>query len=113
MNLTLEQLFGSGSIQDELTLRIQKTSLTGLTPSLENTAESLLVGILLRARVNFEGEFNFTDSNNNPITYSNTELFELLKIFRWNGYFVQSSNGEILIRDSIIIELFQNYAQPD
>ncbi|MDZ8190010.1 MAG: hypothetical protein RMX96_34890 [Nostoc sp. ChiSLP02] len=48
---TLVQVFGSGATQDASTLTIQKSALatTGLTATSNNTAESLLVAIILKA----------------------------------------------------------------
>jgi hypothetical protein len=45
---TLEQVFGAGAIQDATTITIQKSALVaqGLTATENNTAESLMVGIL-------------------------------------------------------------------
>lgn len=47
---TLQQVFGTGTTQDATTLTIPKAVLPGLTASANNTAESLLVGILLAAK---------------------------------------------------------------
>ena len=43
-------VFGTNATQTATTLTITKADLPGLTPSSTNTAESLLVGILLRAK---------------------------------------------------------------
>ncbi|WNN89706.1 hypothetical protein [Gloeocapsopsis dulcis] len=49
---TIQQVFGSGATQDATTLTISKADLVtkGLTASATNTAESLMVGILLLAK---------------------------------------------------------------
>ena len=47
---TLTEVFGAAATQDATTLTITKADLTGLTASANNTAESLLVGILLKAQ---------------------------------------------------------------
>ncbi|MBE9191397.1 hypothetical protein IQ230_13785 [Gloeocapsopsis crepidinum LEGE 06123] len=49
---TLQQVFGAGATQDATTLTIAKADLAavGLTASATNTAESLIVGILLLAK---------------------------------------------------------------
>jgi hypothetical protein len=47
---TLQQIFGAGASQTLTTLTITKADLTGLTSSANNTAESLLVAILLKAQ---------------------------------------------------------------
>lgn len=50
MEPTLIQVFGTNAIQDATTLTISKADLTsvGLTPSANNTAESLLLAIMLK-----------------------------------------------------------------
>lgn len=55
---TLVQLFGAGATQDATTLTIHKADLPRLTPSANNTAESLLTGILLQAQTQ-ETKANF------------------------------------------------------
>lgn len=47
---TLVEVFGAGASQTSTTLTIAKADLTGLTPSATNTAEALLVAILLKAQ---------------------------------------------------------------
>ena len=47
--LTLIEMFGSGATQDATSLTIQKSDLPRLTASASNTAESLLIAILLKA----------------------------------------------------------------
>jgi hypothetical protein len=61
---TLVQVFGTGATQDATTLTIQKSALTavGLTASANNTAESLLVAILLLA----DNHLNATNQNTDP-----------------------------------------------
>ena len=46
---TLTAVFGSGTTQDATTVTILKANLPGLTASESNTAESLLIGILVKA----------------------------------------------------------------
>ncbi|MBE9213712.1 hypothetical protein IQ247_13730 [Plectonema cf. radiosum LEGE 06105] len=58
---TLQDVFGANAIQDEFTLTITKADLTGLTATANNTAESLLVGLLLKAR-SYLNQTNF-DTN--------------------------------------------------
>jgi len=45
-------IFGNHAIQDLDTITISKADLVGLTPSVNNTAESLLVAIITRSLVN-------------------------------------------------------------
>jgi hypothetical protein len=47
---TLIQVFGAGATQTATTITISKADLAGLTPSATNTAESLFVAILLKAK---------------------------------------------------------------
>jgi hypothetical protein len=49
---TITEVFGAGATQTASTITIQKAALevTGLTPSASNTAESLLVAIVLQAQ---------------------------------------------------------------
>jgi hypothetical protein len=46
---TLQQVFGANATQDSSYLTIYKSDLTGLVPSSDNTAESLLVALVLQA----------------------------------------------------------------
>ncbi len=48
---TLTQVFGAGATQTATTITITKADLPGLTASASNRAESLLIGILLKASV--------------------------------------------------------------
>ena len=47
---TLTQVFGTNAAQTATTLTITKADLTGLTASANNSAESLFVAILLKAK---------------------------------------------------------------
>lgn len=47
---TLTQIFGAGAAQNSTTLTISKADLTGLTASANNSAESLFVALLLKAK---------------------------------------------------------------
>lgn len=58
---TLEQVFGVGAVQDADTLTIQKSALTGLTATANNTAESLLVAILKKAMATLTTTFQGDD----------------------------------------------------
>ena len=46
----LTDVLGVGATQDATTVTIQKSSLPGLTPAANNTAEAIFAGILLRAK---------------------------------------------------------------
>jgi hypothetical protein len=49
---TFNLLFGNNAYQDASIIRINKPDLSGLTPQENNTAESLLVGIIARLLIN-------------------------------------------------------------
>jgi hypothetical protein len=59
---TLIQVFGASATQTATTLTIAKADLTGLTASATNTAESLLVAILLKAQT----QLTTTNRDANP-----------------------------------------------
>lgn len=50
MEPTLTQVFGANAVQDATTLTISKSDLIELTASSSNTAESLFVAMLLKAK---------------------------------------------------------------
>jgi hypothetical protein len=90
---TLQQVFGSNAVQDATTLTISKADLTGLTASANNTAESLLVALILKA----ETYLNDTNQANNidqsvSITTATTPSFT-------------NRNNVVYIRDSITVEI--------
>jgi hypothetical protein len=106
--LTLADIFGKGATQDATVLVIQKSNLSRLTPQVNNTAESLLVAILITALSAFSGtladgnEQSITDENGTPLTFDNSEDFELLKIIGWTPFqFVR--NGQKYINNQIIV----------
>lgn len=110
-SLSLAQLFGEGAYQDASVLIIQKSDLLRLTPKTVNTAESLLVGILITALSNFQGiitgENNqpITDENNQQITFDNSEAFELVKIIEWMPFqFIR--NNQKYINNQIIVSAY-------
>ena len=60
---SLVQIFGDNAIQSASTITISKADLPGLTPSANNSAESLIVGIILKAmqhltQSNFDSNFD-------------------------------------------------------
>lgn len=109
--LTLEQLFGVNSAQDGYLLIIQKSDLPRLTPKINNCAESLLVGILLKAFENFRGnltdiqENEITDSQGNTVSYNNTSLFESLTIEPWAG-FIKERGDSFHVTDTFVVHQF-------
>lgn len=58
---TLESVFGTSAVQDLSIITIAKSDLPGLTADANNTAESLLVAILLKVQIGLS-QANF-DSN--------------------------------------------------
>ncbi|BAZ66276.1 hypothetical protein NIES4106_53550 [Fischerella sp. NIES-4106] len=112
--LTLQQIFGVNVSQDSQTLTIRKSDLSLLTPSSANTAESLLAAILINVLINFQGTITLEnnqpiiDEDEQPITYDNSEAFELLKVISWNA-FLAIRNNQQHINHQIIVS---NYA-PD
>lgn len=58
---TLTDIFGANAVQDATTITITKSDLTGLTASSNNTGESLLVAIALKAQA-YLSQTNF-DAN--------------------------------------------------
>ncbi|MFB2770363.1 hypothetical protein ACE1AT_13890 [Pelatocladus sp. BLCC-F211] len=118
MELTLQQLFGVNAIQDSQSLIIAKTDLPLLTPSVSNTAESLLTAILLKAFENFQGQL--TDSQGNKIEdpqgtvieYNNSALYQLLSIEPWNTFFEQR-NEFVYVTNMLIVNQYSEYADTE
>lgn len=67
---TLSSVFGDGASQTSTTLTISKADLPGLTATANNTAESLLVALLLKAKAGLSQE-NF-DQNIDQSVYIST-----------------------------------------
>lgn len=110
-SLTLSQLFGEGATQTSSTLIISKADLIKLTASANNTAESLLVAILLTALANFQGLITdengqlITDENGAAISFDNSESFELLKMIPWQP-FLSARNNQPYIFNQIIVFVY-------
>lgn len=87
---TLIEVFGAGATQDVLTLTISKDDLeaVGLTPMAANTAESLLVAIVLLAANVLTESARFADSDNRNVTIE----------FLANEILTQGINDEFLRR---------------
>ena len=64
---TLVEIFGAGATQTATTITIQKASLTGLTPSATNSAESLFAGIVKQAATTLT-DANFAANSDQSIT---------------------------------------------
>lgn len=115
MELTLVQLFGVNAFQDGQVLIINKSDLPGLTPLANNTAESLLVAIILKSLENFQGtikdEYNnaITDEYNNVITYDNTNQFSAVDLFLWASYLESRVMLNVVICHQLIIHFYTLY----
>lgn len=108
---TLEQAFGKGATQDVNFLTIPKTSLPRLTPTANNTAESLLVGIILQVYQHFEGELTapseviIRDAQGRAITYNNSRLYEKLVISYWKRQYLQEDIRNLIL-DTFVTDIF-------
>lgn len=108
MELTLKQIFGDNCFQDSLILIIQKSDYLLLTPTANNTAESLLVALLLKAFDNFQGSLTdlqgnkITDNQGRTINYNNSALYENLQIERLDS-FIKMSNNNYFVTDQFVI----------
>lgn len=90
---SLNIYFGINATQDSNYLYIKKSDLTGLTPSLNNKPESLLVAILLKVLSNF------------PVVDENGIEFDNLNLFRWQNMIIRK-NDFYYVRNTIVIETF-------
>ncbi|MEH2278912.1 MAG: hypothetical protein V7K40_30025 [Nostoc sp.] len=110
-SLSLADLFGKGATQTSDVLVIQKSSLVRLTPLPNNTAESLLVAILITALPAFSGSITtengdvLTDETGQSIDYDNLEAFEYLKIIKWMPFQIVRNNQKY-INNQIIVFLY-------
>ncbi|MFK0735469.1 MAG: hypothetical protein ACFKPT_20360 [Gloeotrichia echinulata GP01] len=107
---TLQQIFGENSTQDIDTLTISKVDLlaVGLTPTASNTAESLIVALILKLLSNFLGNMvdsNFEDlidSNGGKISYQEDDIYQDFYCFYWRKLKVSRQNTPYIL-DQIII----------
>jgi hypothetical protein len=112
--LTLQQIFGVNVFQDGQVLRINKSDLPLLTPSAENSAESLLIAILLKSLENFQGKINdengepITDEYNNSFTFDNSNQFELLSVFVFNSYLLERNSNLHVVHNIVIHDYAPN-----
>ncbi|MBD2508283.1 hypothetical protein H6G91_13505 [Nostoc muscorum FACHB-395] len=109
--LSLADIFGKGVTQNATVLVIQKSDLLRLTPQVNNTAESLLAAILITALPAFSGTIttednqSITTEDGTPLTFDNSEAFELLKVIPWTPFqFVRRDTK--YINNQIIIEAY-------
>lgn len=91
---TLIQIFGANAVQTATTLTISKADLPRLTASATNTAESLLTGILLQAKVGL------------PKTTFDTNLDQSLYIEGgFPGFVFRGANNDSYRNDPLTINL--------
>ncbi len=115
MLLTFAQCFGASAFQDSTSITFLKSELPGLRPLTENTAESLVVGILLKVLSNFEGKLTdetgntVTDENGVPITYFQGDIAETFYLFNWRIIFRKKSSGDYKIYQ-LVIQEFSDYS---
>ncbi|QHG15808.1 hypothetical protein [Nostoc sp. ATCC 53789] len=109
--LSLADLFGEEATQDATVLVIQKSDLLRLTPQVNNTAESLLAAILVTAfsafsdAITTEDDQSITTEDGFPLTFDNSEAFELIKIIGWTPFQFVRGNQKY-INNQVIIEAY-------
>lgn len=111
--LTLAQIFGANAYQDGQVLVITKSDLPLLTPSDNNTSESLLVAILLHVLKNFIAEI--ATSNNlvlatesgKRLAINNINLYNL-EVFKWETHIINRKKI-LFIRNTIVIRIYEVY----
>ncbi|HEY9701239.1 MAG TPA: hypothetical protein V6C58_02280 [Allocoleopsis sp.] len=87
--MDLTNAFGDNFYQDNEKIVIRKSDLLGLTPLPNNTAESLLIALVLKFRGMFEGVLlddnndQLTDEDNSPITYNQAILYPDFRLWLW------------------------------
>nr|WP_290226301.1 hypothetical protein [Trichocoleus desertorum] len=121
MKIPHSLLFGEGFYQDSQVIKIQKSSLHGLTPLPNNTAESLLAGLVLQAESAFTGvlldedEQPLLDELNKPLEYDSSLLYESLQVSLWRFLF-QTKKGVPVATHTFLIQFFASptipYEQP-
>ncbi|KJH71232.1 hypothetical protein [Aliterella atlantica] len=108
-NLSLQQLFGASAYQDSDRLVINKGDLFNLSTRSTNTAESLLVALVMNACKQFEGLIEdenshpITNENNQAITYNNKDRYELLNVFYWKRQYIAFQSLPYAL-DTFVIE---------
>ncbi|WP_414573362.1 hypothetical protein [Nostoc sp. CCY 9925] len=91
-------LFGDNAFQDANKLVIHKDELPGLTPSISNTAESLLVGLINRSIANSGGvnflkiSINYWGRGYTDGLRIDTVLIDMCKLAEYDGSLLLESN---------------------
>lgn len=101
--MDLTNAFGDNFYQDNEKIVICKSDLLGLNPLPNNTAESLLIALLLKFRSIFEGvlidnnNVQLTDESNTPITYNQMILYPDFKLWLWRITLEQQYKNYIFV----------------
>lgn len=108
--LTLQDVFGANSTQDSNTLTVSKSDLisAGLTPVATNTAESILIAIILNLLGVFSGlvvdssDEILVDSDGVFLGYQDDDSYQSFYAFYWRK--TQSKRqGTFYINDQLVI----------
>lgn len=113
MGLTLAQCFGDSATQNISTLVIHKTELPGLNAVSSNTAESLVVGILLKILENFEGKLTtetgetITNETGVAITFNQGDIADLFYLQYWRVIFRTKTLDYRIFQ--LVLHVFEGY----
>ena len=112
-NLELERLFGAGATQTAATLTISKADLTGLTAAADNRAEQLLVAILARCLLAWEGALTVQglplSGSDRPVTYKQPrDFYQKLWLFSWERKLRPGKQVDFLV-----LNVFTSPSQPN
>lgn len=91
---TLQQVFGTNAVQDATTITITKADLTGLTAGANNSAESLLAAINLKAKA-YLTQTNFDANIDQSIVIENG----------FSSFTIRGTNNDSYRLDQITISL--------
>lgn len=117
MRVPHKLLFGEGFYQDAEVFRIQKASIPRLTASANNSAQSLLVGVLLLASTAFSGVLEtengepLTNENGEPLEFNNSSLYEFLNASIWR-VFIQKKSDVSVVTHSFLFEIYASATIP-
>lgn len=105
--LTIQQLLGVNVVETSTTITICKTDLLGLTPLLNNTADSLFAGIINTVHQQYEGQvtdengLTVTDQNGLALTYDNHLYYSSAWVQFWGYLFPQGYLNSCFIYSQI------------
>jgi hypothetical protein len=113
MNLTKQQTLGMNFTESSDTLTIRKADIPRLTPTNNNSAQSLFVGLLLLVLENYVGKIAndvgniISDEYGNPIAYDNSAFFnDNLLLFPWDTKPTERAVGGYAQRFTIVVEQY-------